>query len=345
LEKAWTFKLPKRRNVGSRRPAIWKDRTYVVFFFDKEHFRAGELIAFADNGEELWRVEINHVPHAPIVAEDGTVFVGDMGGTIRAVSATGAVLWSTTIRPGNMEPPCLIAGYLVCADINNSREKRHTYGVCAEDGRVMWRIENSGRTRGFSAKSNVVVYSSKGGPADAGSWLQTIDVSSGQLVWRKQSRDLGGAFIVSDLIWAISARGVRFFDLTSGDDAGALDVSDRLTNWINIGERVFLYDRAGKVWLTGRGASDFEVLWSATSQDAGVDEPLGVLVDATTVGDEHVATLARTGQLNVWNIDGKRVIDGVGLLAEGQLGGLSSHGDRLFAALGRELVVAKVLNG
>src|SRR5262245_3372832 len=160
----WEFRLPRRRRVSVRRPVVWKDRTYVVFLYEKKDFTASELIAFGDDGRELWRVEVDHAAHEPSIAEDGTVFFGDMGGTVRALGTDGATLWSTKITPvggrGSIWPYGLFDRCLLFREANIRREfgkKAHTWALSAEDGRVLWCTDDRRRVVPIVTQSNVRV--------------------------------------------------------------------------------------------------------------------------------------------------------------------------------------------
>src|SRR5262245_31734671 len=354
FEMIWEFRLPKRRRVGVRRPVVWKDRIYVVVLYEKKQFRASELIAFADDGLELWRVEVDHVAHEPIIAEDGTVFFSDMGGTIRALGTDGATLWSTKMTPvggrGNIWPYGLFDRCLLFRETNIGEfGKAHTWALSAEDGRVLWCTDDQRRVVPIVTGSNVLVDSSRGG-------LQAIDVLSGQVLWRKDTEQIIARWkVVSGLVCVHLSQGITLLELASGAVVGVLEIPGsaiRRRSPLGIDGRLLFYDTTGRVWLAGRDSSKFRILWSDVSSGRPMKNPyglrgiemFGVLADAAPLGMDHAATLAHTGEFDLWNLEGKHILDGDRWFDEGESGALCYHSGRLYAALGRELFVVDVVH-
>ena len=143
--------------------------------------------------------------------------------------------------------------------------------------------------------------------------------------------------------------------VASGAVVGVLEIPGsaiRRRSPLEIDGRLFFYDATGTVWLAGRDSSKFRILWSDVSNGRPLKDPyglgstevFGVLADAAPLGKDHVATLAHTGEFDVWNLDGKHILDGDRWFDEGNSGALHYHGGRLYAALGRELFVVDVVH-
>jgi outer membrane protein assembly factor BamB len=339
LKKDWTFKLRGHRNVRARRPVVDGDRAYYVFTYDKGDFFGSVLLAFERTGREIWRVGADHVMNSPTLAEDGSVIVSDMGGTVQAVNPDGAVLWATALsmEHGNLGPPLVVQSRVVCAELNSSSDLGHTWGLRVQDGAIDWCAENAGHAYQAAARSNLVVLSSRS--SEDSSWVQAIDARSGQVLWREEQTDyLLGTAIDDRFAYVQSHRGIMLFDLAGGAPAGTIEVSDMvegaMRSPLEIDGRVYFWAESGKVCMAERASDRPRVRWMDACEET--------LLDLNSVGAGNVAALTTAGTICVWNAEGTRIVERAQLLPKGSSGGLCHGGDRLFASLGREAVTAQV---
>ncbi len=170
------------------------------------------LIALTPAGELRWKLELDSAPLSPALGDDGTVYVNDMGGGVRALDLSGAqprTLWSLSLGSGSsygqttLTPEGLVLGVL-----DNT-----LFGV--RDGKVAWRFKIRSMlevTPAVAPDGTVVVGTNDGNEYG-------VDGRTGKQVWATPR----GSITYSSA--AVTRSGIAYF----GDHRGALDVLESNT--------------------------------------------------------------------------------------------------------------------
>ncbi len=167
------------------------------------------LFALDRRGRLLWRVRFEHFVLSPALGPDGTVYVADMGGGLRALDVRGRrprTRWSISLGAGPS-----YANPTVAPDGTVYGASDHEVVAVRPDGRERWRFRVGAlveTTPAVAPDGTVVV-----GTNDAFQYGVRPD---GTERWRTPRRSLTYSSV------AITAAGVAYF----GDHRGALDVLD-----------------------------------------------------------------------------------------------------------------------
>lgn len=167
------------------------------------------LIALTPRGELRWKLRFDSPPLSPALGPDGTVYVNDMGGGMRALDVSGArprTLWSLSLGSGaSYGQATLTPGGLVLGVLDNT-----LFGV--RRGKVVWRFAIRSMlevTPAVGPDGTVVVGTNDG--KEYG-----VDSRTGEQIWATSR----GSITYSSA--AVTRAGVAYF----GDHRGALDVLD-----------------------------------------------------------------------------------------------------------------------
>ena len=214
-----------------------------------------------ENVTILWRYEANEMVDTTAVVAAGRVFVGDVDGTVHAISlANGTVLWKQKTDLGFIAPPTATDKVVVIGDLDGI-----VYAFDAATGNPLWKYQTGAEIgAGATILDGFVLVSSQDGK------LYSIDLKSGKLLWDYETGDqircrpsvagdrtfLGGC--------DASLHSVKISDGTAAADPMPLDGPTGSTPAV-FGDRAFLPTQTGSIlafnWKTG------EQLWSYSDAD------------------------------------------------------------------------------
>lgn len=199
---AWRFST---RGPIRGAPAYANGRIYVV----SRRF----LYAFdPGTGDNVWVSRLGNPTVGVPTVVDGTVYVGDTNGNIRAVdAASGETAWTTQLDASVEASLAVDAGAIFAGTL-----EEQVHRLDATTGEVDWTFDTDGRITGAPVLADSTLYV----PSEDGH-CYALDASTGAFEWRVAANDaiattpvvLGGRLYVGD------ASG-RFYALASGATVG-----------------------------------------------------------------------------------------------------------------------------
>ncbi|MFQ3293998.1 MAG: outer membrane protein assembly factor BamB, partial [Natrialbaceae archaeon] len=126
-------------------PIVGEGSVYVSTVVSKYHREndPGHLAAIdATSGERRWTIELpQYASGAPVLADD-TLFVGDLGGTVHAVSTAGERRWTRSLGAA-------VGGPTVYGNVVHVLDDSGTVHGVTLDGDRCWREDRSGPLEGL----------------------------------------------------------------------------------------------------------------------------------------------------------------------------------------------------
>jgi outer membrane protein assembly factor BamB len=178
-EELWA-KAPMLGDYVYTSPALLDD---TVYFGASEGLYALDI----QTGEEKWVYETDNPVQAPVIGEDGTIYIGSKYPALYAVDAkTGEVKWeSKPLEPGmwtwNMSPSIALADGLVFSSISDTAEyvRRFFFAAQVDTGEVVWEFPYKSFDWSSMSVAEGVVYLGGGGSHN----VHALDAQSGEELW------------------------------------------------------------------------------------------------------------------------------------------------------------------
>lgn len=229
-----------------------------------------------------WRYDAAESVDTTAVVADGRVFIGDIDGTLHAVSLEdGKLLWKQKTDLGFMAPPSATSEMAVIGDLDGI-----VYAYEASSGKPLWKYQTGAEIgAGVAILEKSVLVSSQDG------LLYAIDPKTGMLQWKYETGDQIRCrpTIASDRTFLggcdASLHAVAISDGKAASEPMPLDGPTGSTPAV-LGDRAFLPTQTGSVlafnWKTGKQ------LWSYADPDRPEE-----FRNSAAVTDDHVVVASK----------------------------------------------------
>ncbi|MFF0507657.1 PQQ-binding-like beta-propeller repeat protein [Streptomyces fimicarius] len=281
------------------------------------------LAAFdATSGEERWSLPGGAVPGAPLLLDDGTLYLASGtydGNVIGYVPGSGKEAWRSHLGKEYRQPrPVAVDAdqVYVIAEILEPDNSSHTNVIAAlnsSTGKVVWKEQRDLGTEqnGIHAavQGRYLVYT------DFKKNLTVRDTATGRQVWtQKTTKTSYGPFVVhQDLVIVPQGRRLQAFALSDGSEKWSVETEEFTTfrEPSLVEDVLYIADSGRTLWALQPGTG--KKVWQSTAlKDSGAQVPRqivkagGVLYGATDLdkqGGVH-AFDAKTGALR-WTFNDK----------------------------------------
>lgn len=339
----WEYALPKERNVGSRATAVWRDRVFCVFHYDKKSFFESAVIALSlEDGRELWRQTIDHVANEPLVGDDGNVYVASFGGVIHAYSPDGEALWQSILGKANLNAPVRQGNLLFVAEIGGSGSR--TWCLDTADGKIVWSYENGGHSYRLLAEGGRLYHATViSGPAFGQSsvHLTCLDQQTGGKLWSIIAEQYHFNALVSGglLLWG-ARNGLNAYDPETGVLKAGLTIPQDTAitvGPINTGGLIVSADDSGIIRATRLERKGLLFKKAVLREVWSTPQPASFIGQPVIFG-EYIHLLTDEGQLYRFDMEGQQIDPILNAnKGNGKGGGLTVAGDSLVITHGRTL--------
>jgi outer membrane protein assembly factor BamB len=215
----WTFRLPKERRVGARRPAVANGVAHVMFMYDRGDFVNSTLFALdLASGAERWSRAIEHIGNEPVLA-DGILYWSSFEGSIRALDPDGRTRWESAHANASIGVPVLgDGGRLFVSEIAGGAAD--TWCLDRATGRLLWRFRHGGHTYRLCYADGRLYHTSVSGGEPAAplrSALYSLDAADGRVTWSAPDRDyLFNPIVLEGQLYVCSSRRLFVLDAARG---------------------------------------------------------------------------------------------------------------------------------
>lgn len=351
LRPLWSFRLPKERQVGVRRPVVLEDRLLVSFDYERGGGYEATLIAFdAASGEERWRYAAGHVANEPVVC-GAEIYWSTFGGGVHRLDAGGNLVWRAPDAPRSLWMPVVEGNRVVVAEIQGEAE--HTWCLDRESGAERWRFRHGGHASALIVAEGHVFISAMGPPLPFGApprcSFHCVRLEDGRERWSVTgTQHFLDPVVVDGRVEVWTNRSLRTYAADDGKLLGETPLAAenrafRMRHATVPGRRYVLDDshgegadvltavdvRVARRWLGRRERIVHDVAWRRP-------EPRGTCALPVELGADRLVYLTHDGALCLIDAGSGEPVGEKKLGSQrASSGGITVAGDRLFVTHGR----------
>lgn len=245
----------------------------------------------AATGDRLWRTELpGNLSSGPQVAGD-LVLLGGTAEIIALQRSDGSVRWRAEVSSESLGSPVRAGSVVVARTVDGA-----VYGLSAEDGRRLWRVQQSVPLLSLRGQSAPLIVANAAIVGFANGRVAAYDLRDGTLLWEtavvvprgrtelERLADVDGRLALGEgVVFAAGYQGrVAAIALANGRPLWSRDIS----SWQGVavaGREVFVSDDEGNVWALAQ--QNGATLWRQSAlRGRQLSAPV-VQDDAVVVGD------------------------------------------------------------